>query len=274
MLFFSAKRSESIRAFGTLAPSMASRREEKERLRRQRLEAERRQATEARRRLVLGYVIAGVLGAAVLAGLVVVIISGAGGDASGDLPEDAHIATEVGHWEGTEPDGREGTAPPALQQADLEVAARAAGCELRLDLPDEGAEHATGEDPSFQKYGTNPPTSGSHFGSNEHGAGAMADGAYLEPPPLGRTIHSMEHSRVEIQYSPELPEEDQLLIKGVFDEDPSGMLLFPNPDMPYELAVTAWTNLVGCKDFNERAVDVIRDFRDTFRGQGPEAVPF
>jgi Protein of unknown function (DUF3105) len=253
---------------------VASRKHEKERLRQRRLEAERRAAHAARRRLYLGYAAAALLAGAVVAGLVVVIASGVGGGASGDLPEEANIATEVGHWEGTEPDGREGTAPPELQQADLEVAARAAGCDLRLDLPDEGAEHATGEDPSFQEYDTNPPTSGSHFGSNEPGAGAMADGAYLEPPPLGRTIHSMEHSRVEIQYSPELPEQDQLLIKGIFDEDPRGMLLFPNPDMPYQLAVTAWTNLVGCKEFDERAVDVIRDFRDTFRGQGPEAVPF
>ena len=37
----------------------------------------------------------------------------------------------------------------------------------------------------------------------------------------------MEHGRVLIQYSPELPERDQLEIKGVFEESPPGVLLFP-----------------------------------------------
>jgi hypothetical protein len=59
----------------------------------------------------------------------------------------------------------------------------------------------------------------------------------------------------------------------VFDDDPAGMLLFPNPDMPYAVAVTAWTQLVGCPKYDEGVLDVIRDFRDTYRGNGPEAVP-
>ena len=42
----------------------------------------------------------------------------------------------------------------------------------------------------------------------------------------------MEHGRIEIQYTPDLPEADQLALKGVFDEDPDGMLLFPNPECP------------------------------------------
>ena len=61
-------------------------------------------------------------------------------------------------------------------------------------------------------------------------------------------VHSLEHGRIEIQYSPDLPE-DQLALKGVFDESPAGMLLFPNTDMPYEVAATAWTQLMGCKEY-------------------------
>ena len=71
----------------------------------------------------------------------------------------------------------------------------------------------------------------------------QADGAYAETPDPVHFVHSLEHGRVEIQYSPDLPEEDQLALKGVFDESPAGMLLFPNADMPYEVAVTAWTQL-------------------------------
>ena len=78
----------------------------------------------------------------------------------------------------------------------------------------------------------------------------MADGAYIDTPEPRSVVHSLEHGRIEIQYSPDLPEEDQLALKGVFDEDPNGMLMFPNPDMPYEVAATAWTNLLGCDSYD------------------------
>ena len=49
----------------------------------------------------------------------------------------------------------------------------------------------------------------------------------------------MEHGRVEIHYDPSLPEDEQLALKGVFDEDPDGMLLFPDPTTcPTHVAVT------------------------------------
>jgi hypothetical protein len=43
--------------------------------------------------------------------------------------------------------------------------------------------------------------------------------------------------------------------------------------MPYEVAVTAWARLVGCDVFGEDVLDVVRDFRDEFRGNGPEPIP-
>ena len=80
----------------------------------------------------------------------------------------------------------------------------------------------------------------------------------------------MEHGRIEIHYKPSLPEAQQLALKGVFDADSDGMLLFPDPDMPYAVAATAWTNEVVCPKFNAEVLDVIRNFRDTYRGNGPE----
>jgi len=254
---------------------MASRKEEKERLRKQRLAAERREASSGRQRLLVGYAVAGLLAAAVVVGIVIVIASGSGddgGSGGGDAPENAAIDPGSGVVAG-EPDGREGTGPPAVEQARLEQAARAAGCELRLDLPDEGNDHFTREDQG--DYDTSPPTSGDHYGVvNENGSGALADGAYIDTPPLSRAVHALEHGRIEIQYGPDLSEEDQLAIKGVFNEDPNGMILFPNPDMNYEVAAAAWTNLLGCDAYEGAAtLDAIRAFRDTFRGQGPEPVP-
>ncbi len=249
---------------------MASRKQEKERLRQQRLEAEKHEAEAAQRRLMLGYLVAGLLAAAVVAGLVIVILSGGGGGGGKEGPAEAHVAAQTGTPpEGVEPDGREGTPPPPVQQADLQEAAKAAGCELMLDLPDEGNSHLKPSE-TAPDYKTNPPTSGDHVVPPLQ----AADGAYLDPIPPVNYVHSLEHGRAEIQYSPDLPEADQLVLKGVFDESPGGMLLFPNPDMPYEVATTAWTQLMGCKHYNERVVDAIRAFRDTYRGQGPEPVPF
>lgn len=249
---------------------MATRKDEKDRRRQERLEAERRESAEARRRLYVGYAVAGVLAAAVLVGIVIVLAGGNGGGQTvdgGDIPGSAFVDVQSGTIpKGVEPDGREGTAPPPLEQADLEAAADAAGCELRLDLSDEGNGHlGPGQDPP--EYRTEPPTSG------DHSPDPAADGAFVDTVPPVNFIHSMEHGRVVIAYDPELPESDQLALKGLFEQDPDGMLLFPYADMPYAVAATAWTNLVGCERYDEGVLDVLRDFRDLFRGQGPEPVP-
>jgi Protein of unknown function (DUF3105) len=249
---------------------MPTRREDRERRRAERLAAERAQASAERRRLLIGYVVAGVLGAAVLGGIVIAVAGSGGGGGSGDDPGDfpdaAHIEVQSGFVHGFEADGREGTPPPALEQGDLETAAKQANCELDLDLPDEGNTHV---DDDTVNYETNPPTSGNHNVEQQ------ADGAYAEMPDPIYFVHSLEHGRIEIQYSPDLPEDEQLELKGVFDEAPEGMLFFPNPDMPYEVAVTAWTNMMTCDRYEGRAtLDAIRDFRDIYRGNGPEqAVP-
>ncbi len=74
-------------------------------------------------------------------------------------------------------------------------------------------------------------------------------------------VHSLEHGRMEIQYSPELPEEDQLALKGVYDTMYGGTLLFPNTNMDYEVAATTWTNLIGCPEYKGAiTLDAIRAF--------------
>lgn len=257
---------------------MASRKEEKERRRAERLAAERRETSGQRLRLILGYAVAGVLGLAVLVGIVIAIASGGGDDGGGsdvgDAPELAFINTDVGVARGVEPDGREGTPPAPLEQGRLAASARVAGCDLQEDLPEEGSQHFSDEnnDPGWE---TNPPTSGDHYGTQtEVGSGALADGAYAETPSLARVVHAHEHGRVAIHYSPDLPEEAQLEIKGVFDDDPAGMMLFPNPDMPYEVAATSWSNLLGCESYEGQAtLDAVQNFRALKRGQGRENVP-
>ncbi len=249
---------------------MATRKDEKERRRLERLEAERADEAARKRRAILGYAGAGLLAAVVVAGIVVAVVSGGGGSSTSDTPGAAHIDLSVGSQNGVAADGRTGTNPPALRVANLRAAAKAAGCDLQLNLPDEGNTHIPRGSPT-PNYHTNPPTSGNHVEPPYQ----QADGAYSEMPPTIDFVHSLEHGRVEVQYSPDLAQVDQLALKGVFDQSPGGMLLFPNKDMPYSVAATAWTELMGCKTYQgAKTLDAIRDFRDQFRGQGPEAVPF
>lgn len=251
---------------------MASRKEEKERLRQQRLAAERAAASRGRGRLIAGYVAAGLLALAVVAGLVVVIASGGDSNAEASTCDNAHIKNSGGTFRGLEPDCREGTAPPPIQVADLKVSAEQAGCQLRLNLPDEGNTHVPNSTPV--DYKTTPPTSGNH------NPVPIDDGAYTtpitsdtsNPTNIRNEVHAMEHGRIEIHYKPSLPEAQQLALKGVFDDDPNGMLLYPDPDMPYDVAVTAWTNMAVCQNYSPAVLDVIRNFRDTYRGNGPEQV--
>jgi hypothetical protein len=248
---------------------MASRKEEQERRRAERLAAERRESSAERRRLMAGYLVAGVLTLAVIVGLAIVL-SSSGGDGdtadSSDFPEEAHVQAQSGFDHDVPPDDREGTEPPAIAQGDLEISAKEAGCELDLDQREEGNTHVELQE-NFD-YSGNPPASGDHFEEQQ------ADGAWAEMPNQMYTVHSLEHGRINIQYSPELSEQDQLALKGIFDEKPEGSLFFPNDQMPYEVAATAWTQMIGCKTFEgATTLDAIRNFRDIYLGQGPEDVP-
>ena len=251
---------------------MASRKEEKERLRAQRLAAERASQSGGRRRLMAGYVVAGLLTAAVIAGLVAVIASGGGGgSAAADACSNAHIQN-TGSFKDLTPDCRQGTSESVAptQFGDLAVSAQKAGCQLKENLPDEGNTHVPNSTPVH--YGTVPPTSGNH------NPVPISDGAYRTPVTsdtsketnIRNEVHAMEHGRIEIHYKPGLPQDQQLALKGVFDADPDGVLLYPDPDMPYDVAVTAWTNEVVCPNYNPVVLDVIRNFRDKYRGNGPE----
>jgi Protein of unknown function (DUF3105) len=220
---------------------MANRREEeRERLRQAREEKEKTHTSSERKRLILGYGVAGIIGLVVVAGIVAAIVSSGGGDAG----ESAHINLESGSTNGVSPDDRTGAKPAAIQDLSAEQAAKRAGCVLRLKLKDEGHTHIpTGSE--APEYKTSPPTSGNHVEPPY----MQADGAYSETPLPIDVVHSLEHGRMEIQYSSDLPEDAQLELKGLYETMYGGVLLFPNDEMPYEVAATTWTNLIGCKKY-------------------------
>lgn len=211
-----------------------------------------------RNRLIIGYA---VVSAVILAiAVAVFIIASSGGASSGPASDEggAHINlnSEIGSTNGVQPDERAGTVPAPAKVTNLQAAAKQAGCRLRLNLKDEGHEHIPPGSPE-PDYKTNPPTSGPHVEPPYQ----QADGAYSEMPEPIDFVHSLEHGRMEIQYSPNLPEEDQLALKGLYDTMYGATLLFPNGEMPYAVAATTWTNLMGCPKYKGAiTLDAIRAF--------------
>jgi hypothetical protein len=244
---------------------MANRREEeRERLRQARQEREKKQTGSERRRLMIGYGVAGIVGLAVLAGIVAIVLSAANKNDSGE----AHIVQATGSTNGIQPDERSGTTPPAPKVTNLQKAAKAADCDLRLNLQNEGRTHLP-PTAATPEYKTNPPTSGNHVEPPYQ----QADGAYKEMPLELDIVHSLEHGRMEIQYSPGLSESAQLELIGLYDTMYGATLLFPNENMPYEVAATTWTNLIGCNEYKGAiTLDAIRAFGAKTWGKSPEPV--
>ena len=245
---------------------MANRREEeRERLRQARQQREGGEDRSEKLRLYAVYGFAGLIGLLVVAGIVAVIASSGGDGGSGS----AQINQASGSTNGFEPDQREGTPPPEVELASLQKAAKQAGCTLRLELKDEGHDHLppTAQTPDYK---TNPPTSGNHATSPYQ----QADGAYSEMPDEIFMVHSLEHGRMQVQYSPDLPEEDQLAVKGLYETMYAGTLLFPNDNMDYEVAAATWTNLLGCPEYKGAiTLDAIRAFgEETWGKYGGEPV--
>src|SRR5439155_26591187 len=130
---------------------MASRKEQKERLRQERQEREAAVAAAAAQRKRIGYAAAGVLIVGVIVTIVVVIAGGGGGGGS--------PSASSKDW----PSG----SVPTRKETDLAVAAKLAGCVLKHP-PSQGRTHVLGH----VNYKTAPPTSGPHNPVWAH------DGAY------------------------------------------------------------------------------------------------
>jgi hypothetical protein len=158
---------------------------------------------------------------------------------------------------------------PAQKSTDLTAAAKAAGCEV-TNAKYEGAGHEE-KDFTPADYKTNPPTSGTHEPT------WYEDGIYGpgDSPRLGRLVHTLEHGRIDVQYKPGTPASvtDQLEA-FIGENDGYHMLLFENTTkMPFAVAATAWTHMVGCDEMSPEVFDVLRTFRDRYIDKGPEKVP-
>jgi hypothetical protein len=227
---------------------MASRQEEKEQRRREREEAEQAaQRSEARRKRI-GIVVGGVLVLALLVAGGVLAFGGGGGDGGGGS-------------------GGSGKAPTFGEQ-DLDAAAKAAGCELQSPKL-EGRGH-TSKDVTYK---TNPPTSG------DHDPEWLEDGVYPEVPDIEKSVHALEHGRIDFQYKAGAPKERISQLEAMVNEKVKGTegyhsLMFQNQtDMPAAVAATAWTKSITCAEWNDKVFDAFRAFRLEYVDKGPEFIP-
>jgi hypothetical protein len=234
---------------------VASRQEEKQRRREERLARERAEAAAVARRKRLQMALGGVLGLAVVAGVIVLVI-GLGGNGGGEGNASTPAAADV--------------KLPQQQTSDLNAAAKAAGCELQ-NPPIEGRGHATKQFTAAD-YKTNPPTSGAHYPQ------WYDDGVYNpgDTPNLGMLVHTLEHGRIDVQYAPNTPKATVQGLESLLAEQDDGyhMLLFQNTTkMKYAVAATAWGHLLGCPSMNDKVYDALRTFRERYIDKGPEQVP-
>lgn len=239
---------------------MASRKEDKERLRQERIEREAAQR-ERKAKQATARKIAAVIGVVVLIAGAGVAVAVSGGDS-----KKPSGGTTPGGW----PDG------PAPASAVLKIdepdedraktVAAAAGCELN-DNPNEGNTHQP-DDHEF-KFEANPPTSGDHV------INPAEDGAYLKGPTAPELVHALEHGRVVFQWNKDKVTDAQVgTLKKLFDNEPYHLILSPNPTkMPSAIAATAWDRSITCPNFSDKAVEALRLFHVTWLDQGPETVP-
>lgn len=243
---------------------MASRQEEKERLREERKAQEAEAAAKkakqatARKFAMFG---GGIL--VVIAIVVGVVVAGSGGDS-----KTADSSADV-----SELDFQTGPAPTAAiaikdgSQKQLLAAAKTAGCTFNSN-PNEGHEH---EDPSTDfKYKQNPPTSGNHTPTWAED-GAYATETYSTP----FLVHGLEHGRIEYLWDPEKVTKQELgSLKKLYDDDPFHLILHPSTtEMPYAIAATSWDHSLTCPKMNNDVFAALRLFKLNWIDQGREQIP-
>lgn len=231
---------------------VASRKEEKERLRQERLERERAAQASSERRKRLGMIVAAFVAVAAVAAIVAVALGGGGGGGGGDDGGGGGGGAQFPDVE-----------VPARKTEDLAAAAKAAGCVLSKPK-NEGAGHVEEK----VRYKSNPPTSG------EHNPTPASDGVHETPAQTEQLVHALEHGRVIFQWSAKAPARVRGALKAVFDEDKAIVVLTQNATgMPYEVAATSWDKLLACRAYNDRVPDALRAFREENRLKAPEFVP-
>lgn len=183
-------------------------------------------------------------------------LSGCGGS---DANDNAHINEDSGSTHDLIPDEREGTPPPPIKATKLAKVADEAECYLLMNYREQDPEQLP-PDAETPEYESDPPSSGPYVEPPYQ----QADGAYLVAPDPINVVAALNNGRMVIQYAPDLFEEMQLELKGVYDTMYGGTLFFPDDEMNWAVAAVTWSNVLGCTGYEpatkEKILDAIRLF--------------
>ncbi len=110
-------------------------------------------------------------------------------------------------------------------------------------------------------YNSFPPTSGPAW------LDSLPFEVYRTPVDQIRLLHNLAHGGVAVQYGSAVPGPVVAEIERWYLAEPRGLLVAPLPELDKRVALTAWTQLVLCPEFEESAFSA---FRDAYLFHGPE----
>lgn len=99
-------------------------------------------------------------------------------------------------------------------------------------------------------YNSNPPTSGSHYGTPANW------GVYREPIPDEAVIHNLEHGGIWISYQQSIVgEQTQQQIETIARKYPQAVIVSPRQENDSLIALASWGRLQKLDAFDEQEID-------------------
>ena len=144
-----------------------------------------------------------------------------------------------------------------------------AGCTFQSAKALEGTHSIDQPSGTSDKWNTDPPTSGPHYGI------AAIFGIYEEELEMARVVHNLEHGGIFILYGEDVPDATVDELRAFYDDHKTGTIMAPLDRLGDKFALGAWVVdgdidngfLVKCTDFDEGAVS---SFFRSLQFRGPE----
>lgn len=151
----------------------------------------------------------------------------------------------------------------------LQARFEAAGCTFEAAPALEGAHSVRQPGGTSDRWNTDPPTTGPHFGT------AAIFGTYDEELEMARVVHNLEHGGIYILYGEDVPEETVAELRDFYDSHKTGTIMAPLNRLGDEFALGAWVAdgdtdsgfLAKCTEFDE---DAVSSFFRSLQFRGPE----
>ena len=156
-----------------------------------------------------------------------------------------------------------------VDPAELRAKMETAGCTFKIAPALEGVHSITDPGGTSDKWNTDPPTSGPHYGI------AAIFGIYEDELELARVVHNLEHGGIFILYGDDVPDSTVDELRAFYDDHKTGMIMAPLNRLGDEFALGAWVVdgdtdsgfLAKCKAFDE---DAASSFVRALQFRGPE----